>query len=44
MNPLTPHELECALAAIAARIERAETAAEKRKWRAFLKSIERGGA
>ncbi len=38
--PLDPHELECARAAIAARIEKATTPAEAKKLREWLREIE----
>lgn len=40
MTPLTTHEKECAFAAIAARIETAESRAEAKEWRQLLKEIE----
>ena len=38
--PLDPHELECARAAIAARIEKAQTRAEVKEWRKYLRELE----
>lgn len=39
MRPMTPLEKECALAAIAVRIEAAKTVAERKEWKAFLLEI-----
>lgn len=36
------HEMECARAACAMRIEAATTHAERREWRSFLAELERG--
>jgi len=38
-RPMTPHEKECALAAIALRLEKAKTTAERKEWRAFLREV-----
>lgn len=40
MRAMTPHEKECAFAAVAARIETAKTHKEAKEWRAFFKEIE----
>lgn len=37
--PMTSHEKECAIAAIAVRIEAAKTSDERREWRAFYREI-----
>jgi hypothetical protein len=39
MRPMTPHEKECALAAIAVRIEAAKTVSERKEWKKFLHEI-----
>lgn len=39
-DALDAHELECARAAIAARLEKVMTTTEKREWRKFLRELE----
>lgn len=39
MRPMTPHEKECALAAIALRIETAKTVAERKEWKQFMREV-----
>ena len=39
MEPLTSHEKECALAAIALRIEAAKTHKERKEWRDLYREI-----
>lgn len=43
MGSLTPHEYECAMAAIAALLERAATKEERRELRNWLREIRSSG-
>lgn len=38
-GPMTPHEKECAFAALALRIERAKTPKERREMKQWLREI-----